>query len=93
MALRRSSAYYSLCYIVQCQPIGQAFFQPIAAFDTERVAIDYAKECVKKQFELFCTGNTDSRKPFGWKYRVVHHHNNEDKCIYRSDVGAREAAL
>lgn len=71
--MRRSSVYYPLRYIVQCQPAGQAFFENIAAFNDDGVAIDYACDCLKG-------------KPIGWKYRVVHHQNNEDRTIYRSDA-------
>lgn len=72
--MRRTSIYYPLRYIVQCQPAGQAFFETICAFNLAAVAIEYAETCFTHQ-------TID-----GFKYRVVDHHNNEDKCIYRAEV-------
>lgn len=71
--MRRSSVYFSLRYIVECQPAGQAFFEPIAAFNHDGVAIDYAKGCFWRALT-------------GFKYRVTERRNNEPKCIYRSDA-------
>ncbi len=70
--MRRTSIYFPLRFVVECQRTGQAFFEPIAAFDHDSVAIAYAKEC----------GRT------GYRYRVTERRNNEAKCIYRSDVSA-----
>lgn len=71
--MRRSSIYYPLRYIVQCQQPGQAFFYSMAAFDLEAVACGYAKQCAAEH-------RSD------YRYRVIDHHNNEDKCVYRSDT-------
>lgn len=77
--MRRSSVYYPLRYIVQCQPAGQHFFEVIAAFNADSVAIDYAKDC--HEFHAAVGGAAAE-----YKYRVLDHKNNENKCIYRSDV-------
>lgn len=83
---RVTSIYKTLRFLVECQPPGQAFFEPIAALNSDRVAIDYAKECVKRQFEIFSSANDGKLVAFGWRYRVVERRNNEPKCIYRSDI-------
>jgi hypothetical protein len=36
-----------LPYVVECKPLGQAFYEPIAAFNVDRVAISYATDCYK----------------------------------------------
>lgn len=72
---RVTSIYKALKYVVMCQPAGQAFFEPIAAFNHDGVAIDYARDCLKG-------------KPIGFRYRVEERKNNEPKCIYRSDAPA-----
>lgn len=69
--MRRSSVYYPLRYIVQCQSPSFAGFESIAAFDEKGIAIKYAADCtVGKSAE--------------YRYRVIDHHNNEDKCVYRT---------
>lgn len=45
--MRRSSVYYELKWTVLCKPFGQHFFEPIAAFNNETVAIAYAHTCRK----------------------------------------------
>jgi hypothetical protein len=70
--VRRTSHYFNLQYIVLCQPLGQPFFESIAAFNASVIAIDYAKEAFGKMQGL-C------------KYRVIERRHNEEKCIYRSD--------
>lgn len=69
--MRRTSVYYSLRFIVQCQSPSYAGFESIAAFDNQGTAIKYAADCTVGR-------STD------YRYRVVDHANNEDKCVYRT---------
>jgi hypothetical protein len=61
--MRRTSKYYELKYVVECKPPSQAFFEPIAAFNSSEVAASYAKDCRR--------GNGPK-----WDYRVQTRHGN-----------------
>lgn len=54
--MKRTSAYYPLKYRVDCKPSGQHFFETIAAFNSDRVALAYAKDCsaTNPEFEYEC---------------------------------------
>lgn len=45
--MKRSSTYFHLKYVVECKPGFQAFFEPIVAFNSDRVALHYAADCAK----------------------------------------------
>ena len=59
--MKRSSKYYPLRYVVECKPTNQAFFEVIAAFNVDVVALDYAKACSRST---------------GYAYRVMKRHGN-----------------
>lgn len=40
--MRRSSPYYQLKYVVGCKWPQNGFYEPIAAFDSEKIAREYA---------------------------------------------------
>lgn len=61
--MKNTSPYYPLQWVVQHQDDMHRWWSPIAAFNHDRVAIDYAKDCAK--------GNAEMIKEFGFKYRVV----------------------
>lgn len=56
--MRRTSEYFPLKWRVACKPEGQHFFETIAAFNSDVIAIEYAQKCDKFH---------DNR----WEYRVM----------------------
>lgn len=60
--MKRSSPYFNLKTRVDCQPPGQAFYETIAAFNSDRVALAYAEDCRKSK--QFSTAGQ-------WRYRVM----------------------
>lgn len=46
--MKRSSPYYPLKYRVDCNMTGR-FFETIAAFNSDRIALDYVANCRKFQ--------------------------------------------
>lgn len=43
--MKRTSVYFPMRWAVMCKPPGQHFFEPIATFNHDRVASQYAMEC------------------------------------------------
>lgn len=43
--MKRSSMYFYLSHVVECKPMWQAFWEPIAAFNSRQVADDHALRC------------------------------------------------
>lgn len=43
--MKRSSKYFALRYLVECKPSYQTFYEPIAAYNDDGIAINYAVEC------------------------------------------------
>ncbi len=64
--MNRNSPYHPLKCIVKCKPAGQHFYEVIAAFNVDSVAIDYARDCHK--FHL--------NQP-GWFYVVWERRGNQ----------------
>lgn len=45
--MKRSSKFYPLKWLVECKPSGQPFFEVIAGFNSDSVAVHYAQDCFK----------------------------------------------
>lgn len=74
--MRRTSRYHALQWIVECQPAGQAFFESIAAFNSQEVAKDYAYDCHRDKQRV---GGVAAK----YKYRVLERRGSEYVTIAR----------
>lgn len=63
------SKYAPLKYIVECKPRGQEWFKPIAAFNLDRIAIEYAAKVQRLM------------QPSGFEYQVLERY--KDSPEYR----------
>lgn len=63
--MQRTSVYYPLKWAVLCKPKGQHFFETIAAFNNDDVAIAYTVHCKYANAEN--TYRVCERVGNGWK--------------------------
>lgn len=66
--MRRSSPYFDLKYRVDCRQPGMAFYETIVAFNSDRVALQYAEKCRRNHSPIPGIGD--------WDYRVLARRGN-----------------
>ena len=76
--MRKTSAYYELKFVVECKWPHNHHFEPIAAFNVQRIAEEYAASAWAGQAYP------------GWSYRVMERAGDKFKEVYRAEDGGRE---
>lgn len=66
--MRRSSVYYPLEWRVECKrpPNPATWWETVAAFNSDRVALDYARDCRKANGKYGFEYRVMARKGRGW---------------------------
>lgn len=72
----KRSKYRELKWVVECRrpPNPSTWWESICAFNSDRVALEYAKKC-----------STPARLIEGWRYRVVTRKGNEWRVVTKPE--------